>query len=56
MNWYIIIIVGILLIALVGFLVKRNMMDEKKFEEDMNQDYPHSKDTAKDVDSEDPMH
>ena len=56
MNWYIIIIVGVLLIALVVFLVKRNMADEKKFEEDMNQNYPHSKDMPKDVDTEDPMH
>lgn len=56
MNWYIIIIAGIVLIALVVFLVKRNIIDEKKFEKDMNQDFPHSKDAAKDIDAEDPMH
>ena len=52
MNWFILIPVGIVLIALVTFLVMRNQKDEKKFEEEMNNDYHKSKDEEGDVDAE----
>lgn len=52
MNSLILIPVGIVLIALVTFLVMRNQKDEKKIEEEMNNDYHKSKDEEGDVDAE----
>jgi uncharacterized membrane protein len=52
MNWTIIIIVAILLIALVVFLVRRNFKDEKEFENQQNNDYHKSKEEEGDIDSE----
>ena len=40
MNWIIIILVVVGAIALVVFLVKRNMKDEKEFEGQLKNDYP----------------
>ena len=40
MNWFIIIIVGILAIVLIVFLIIRNQKDKKKFERKLNNDYP----------------
>jgi hypothetical protein len=40
MNWLIIIIAGILAIALIVFLVRRNQKDEKQFEKQLDNDYP----------------
>jgi low affinity Fe/Cu permease len=39
MNWYVIIIIGVLAIALIGFLVIRNQKDEIDLEEKLNDDY-----------------
>lgn len=52
MDTLIFIIVGLLLIALVVFLVVRNLKDEKEVEEQIKSDYgrPH-----KHVDQEDPV-
>jgi large-conductance mechanosensitive channel len=52
MNWLIIIIVGILIIALIVFLVIRNQKDEKEFEKELDNDYhkPKSKDEALEID------
>jgi len=44
MNWPAIIIVGIILLALVVFLVKRNIRDEKEVEQQLKEDYPKPKD------------
>jgi uncharacterized protein YxeA len=52
MNWTVIIIVAVLLAALVGFLVLRNMKDEKEFEQQLNQDYHKPKDAEKEDDPE----
>jgi large-conductance mechanosensitive channel len=52
MNWFAIIIVAIIVIALVTFLVVRNIKDEKDYERKVNQDYHHSKDEEGDVDAE----
>jgi len=56
MNYYILAIAGFILIALVIFLIKKNYQDEKKFESDMNQNYPHANDAAKDIESEESLH
>ena len=52
MNSLILIPVGIVLIALVTFLVMRNQKDEKEFEKEMNNDFHKSKDVEGDVDAE----
>lgn len=39
MNWYIIILISIAAIALIVFLIRRNMKDEEKLEEKLKQDY-----------------
>jgi hypothetical protein len=43
MNWIIIILVAVGAIALVVFLVNRNMKDEKEFESQLKNDYPKPK-------------
>lgn len=40
MNWYILIPVGIILIGLVVFLIRRNQKDEKVFEKQLNSETP----------------
>jgi hypothetical protein len=40
MNWIIIILVSIGAIALVVFLIRRNMKDETAFENQLKNDYP----------------
>lgn len=40
MNWTILIIFGIAVIALIIFLVVRNQKDEKEFEHQLKNDYP----------------
>jgi len=40
MNWPIIISTGVLLIALIIFLVRRNVKDEKILEDKLDNDYP----------------
>ena len=52
MNWTIIIIAAIILIALIVFLVTKNQKDEKEFENQQNKDYHKSKDEEGDIDSE----
>jgi FtsZ-interacting cell division protein ZipA len=55
MNWTVIIIVGIALVALVVFLVRRNAKDEKEFEQQQNSDYHKTKNEEGDVDAEEKM-
>ena len=50
MNWLIIIVVGIAVLALVIFLITQNQKDEKKFEKQMNEDYHKSKEEEGDID------
>ncbi len=52
MNWYILIPFGIAVIALIIFLVKRNLKDEKKLEDQLKNDYPKPKDDKGDVETE----
>ena len=49
MNWAVLIPVGIILIGLIIFLVLRNIKDEKKFEEQLNNDYHKSKEEEGDA-------
>lgn len=52
MNWPVIIIVGLFLILLLVFLIRRNQKDEQEFEQQLNNDFHKTKDAEGDVDSE----
>jgi LPXTG-motif cell wall-anchored protein len=52
MNWPVIIIVGLFLILLLVFLIRRNQKDEQEFEQQLNNDFHKIKDAEGDVDSE----
>jgi low affinity Fe/Cu permease len=39
MNWFIIIAISMAAIALIVFLIRRNMKDEEQLEEKLKQDY-----------------
>ena len=43
MNWYVIIIIGVLAIALIVFLVIRNQKDEEDLEKTIEDDYVNPK-------------
>jgi low affinity Fe/Cu permease len=47
MNWPLIIVLGIAVIAFVIFVLRRNLKDEKDFEETINKDYHHEARTEK---------
>ncbi len=49
MNWPLVIGVGILLIILVAFLIRRNMKDEKDFEHQVNEDFHKAKNEEGDI-------
>lgn len=53
MNWPVLIITGIILVALVLFLIRRNMKDEEKLEEQLKNDYHKPKDDEGDTDTDD---
>ncbi len=55
MNWFILIPVGIALIVLLIFMIVRNQKDEKKFEQQMNNDYEKPKEEKSDVGGEEIM-
>lgn len=55
MNWTAIILVGIGALALIVFLVIRNMKDEKQFEDQLKNDYRKPKGDKDDVEIEDEM-
>ena len=52
MNWTVLIIVGIFLILLLVFLIRRNQKDEQEFEQQINNDYHKTKDEEGDIESE----
>lgn len=52
MDWLLIIAFGLAVIALVSFLVIQNVKDEKKFEDQLNNDYPKPKEEEEDTDTE----
>jgi hypothetical protein len=45
MNWYFIILAGRASMVLIVFLVKRNIKDEVKFEDQLKEDYHKSRET-----------
>ncbi len=49
MNWYVIIIVGIVAIGLVVFTIIRNQKDKNDFVQKVNNDYPKKKEEEGDV-------
>jgi preprotein translocase subunit YajC len=49
MNWYVIVIVGILLVGLVIFTIIRNQKDKKELEQNINSDFPTKKHGEGDV-------
>ncbi len=53
MNWLLLIPVGIGMIALIVFLIMRNIKDEKKFENQLKNDYRKPKDDEEDIEVED---
>jgi hypothetical protein len=52
MNWFILIPFAVAVIVLVVYLVKRNLKDETKLEDQMKNDYRKSKDEEGDIDIE----
>ncbi|TWI81319.1 LPXTG-motif cell wall-anchored protein [Lacibacter cauensis] len=52
MNWPVLIIVGIALLLLIVFLVRRNQKDEQEFEQQLNNDYHKTKDEEGDVETD----
>lgn len=52
MNWFVIIIVTIICIAVVVFTIFRNQKDEKEFEEHVKDDYPKPHHDKADADPE----
>lgn len=51
-NWAVLGIVGFTLIALLSFLIVRNYKDEEEVEQQLNEDYPKSKEEEGDIDAE----
>jgi LPXTG-motif cell wall-anchored protein len=54
MNWSVLIIVGIALIALLVFLILRNKKDKADFEQKIKEDYKKSQDRENENDTTDP--
>jgi ABC-type bacteriocin/lantibiotic exporter with double-glycine peptidase domain len=52
MHWLTICIIILFAILFIAILVKLNRKDEKQYEEEMNQTYPHSTDAIKDIEAE----
>lgn len=52
MNWPVLIIFGLLVFALIVFLVVRNQQDKKKLEEKLNNDFHRSKDEEGDAETD----
>lgn len=53
MNWIVLIIFSIAVIALIIFLVVRNKKDKEEFEEVLNEDYPKQTDEKNDEEVDD---
>jgi len=39
MDWYLIAIIGVMILALLVFVIRRNQKDKKELENKLNQDY-----------------
>jgi preprotein translocase subunit YajC len=53
MNWQILVPFGLLVIALLAFLISRNQKDKKKYEQQLNDDYTKTKKDDGDEEMED---
>lgn len=56
MNILLLILFGIAAVALIVFMIRRNMADKKEFEEKIKNDYRKPRDEEGDVDVEEKMH
>lgn len=56
MNVLLLILFGIAAIALIVFIIRRNLADKKEFEEKIKKDYRKPRDEEGDIDVEDRMH
>jgi hypothetical protein len=54
MNWQLILLFGIVVLALIVFLVVRNIKDKKQLEETIKKDYKKPRDNEGDIEIEDP--
>jgi len=50
MTWFVMIPIGILIVAFIIFLVVRNLKDEKEFGDQLKNDYPKIQDEEDDLD------
>ncbi|MBN9485355.1 MAG: hypothetical protein J0H46_18520 [Bacteroidetes bacterium] len=48
-NWKILALVAIVVVALFYFILTRNKKDRKELEEELNEDYPHPRDEGEKV-------
>lgn len=55
MNWAVLIPLGIAALALIVFLVWRNLKDERQFEDQLKHNYPKSKDEEGDAEIDEKM-
>jgi hypothetical protein len=56
MNWSVIIPIGLLALVIIGFLIWKNIKDEKKIVNDLKNDYRKTKDEEGDTEIEDIPH
>lgn len=56
MDWTALIIIGILVVALLVFLVVRNRKDEKELEDKLKNDYRKPRDNEGDIETEENTH
>jgi hypothetical protein len=53
MNWQLLVIFGIAVLALLIFLIAKNLKDKRELENKIKQDYKKSKDEEGDIDLDD---
>ncbi len=56
MNYFILLIFAIIIIAFLVFFIRTNKKDEEKYEDEIKMDYRKPKERIKDIDIDEPMH
>lgn len=56
MNWLIMILFGIAAIALIIFMIRRNLKDKKEFEQKIQHDYRKPKNDNGDIEIDEVLH
>ena len=56
MNWIILILFGIGAVALIIFMIRRNLEDKKEFEQKIQHDYRKPKNDKGDIETEEVLH